>query len=142
MRKQANPYIPLNESDLHPHRSDPAYLALDELNGFVREVLTAQRRPHDLGELQGPLAELAEELVELASGGMTLRAYRRRCDAALRACREAKSSLPQLVKAQAMSAAQSLEIARQLDEIIARVTKQWIAVQPEEPDDEAASQNH
>ena len=144
MRKTNSPYVPLDVSQLFPHRVNPAFVAVDELHEFIASVLESQKpeKEHDLDPLQEPLAELSEEIVELSSGGMSLRGWRRRYDAALRLCNKARLSLPPLLMAQAMSAAQAVKIGTGIDAIETELETQWIALQPPELDheDEAAAE--
>lgn len=134
MRKTNNPYVPLDVSQLFPHRANPAFIAVDELHAFIASVLESQEKEHDLDPLQEPLAELSEEIIELSSGGMTLRSWRRRYEAAMRLCTKAKLSIPSLLTAQAMSGAQAVKIGSGIDAIERLLETQWIALQPPELD--------
>jgi hypothetical protein len=144
MRKANNPYIPLDLSRLFPHRASPVYAAVAELHEFIAGVIDAQAKgqENDLDPLQEPLAELSEQIVELTSGGMSLRRWRRRYEAALRVCNKARLALPALMTAQAMSLAQAQKIRAGIATIENLLESQWRAMQLPEPDheDEAAAE--
>jgi hypothetical protein len=144
MRKTNNPYVPLDMSELFPHRTNPAFVAVDDLHAFIGSVLESQDKAHqnDLDALQEPLAELSEEIIELSSGGMSLRSWRRRYEAALRLCDKARLAISSLTTAQALSGEQAATIVAGIDAIQQALDKQWIALQPPELDheDEAAAE--
>jgi hypothetical protein len=95
---------------------------------------------HELDALQEPIADLSLEIIELSGGGMSLVGWRRRYDNAMAMCQLAKNALPPLVRANAMSAAQSLAIARGIDDIAAELTNHLLALQPPEHDHEAQAE--
>lgn len=127
MDNNNTPRLPHDLARLFPHRVDPAFLALDELHGYIVAVIAEQSVENELDELQEPLAELSEEIIEIASGDISLDRWRKHFNAALLLCRRAKESLPSLVRVSAMSAAQSLKIAAGIDLIIERLTTHWLS---------------
>jgi hypothetical protein len=144
MRKTNNPYIPLDTTELFPYRTNPAFLAVEELHASIFSVIQAQDKDHedDLDVLQEPLAELSEEIIELSSGGMSLRAWGRRYESAQRLCSRARGAVASLLTAQVISAAQAAKLVAGIDTINNRLDEHWNALQPHEPDheDEAAAE--
>jgi hypothetical protein len=138
MRKTNNPYIPLDVSQLFPHRDYAPFIAVDELQSFIGGMIQSQTKEHHLDALQEPLAELSEEIIELSSGGMSLRTWRRRYESARRLCNKARLSIPSLLGEKALSAGQASWIVESIDAIEKLLGKHWLAVQPPELDHEEA----
>ena len=140
MRKPVNHYIPLDTTDPFSHRSHPAFIASEKLQKTIARVIDAQAVPNELDELQEPLADLILEIIEISAGGMSLVGWRRRYENAMKMCQLARHALPPLVRANAMSAAESLEIAHGIDAVAGALTDQLLALCPPEAEHEAQAE--
>jgi hypothetical protein len=120
--------VPFNMTELFPHRSLPAFRAFEDLQRIIIDAIASQpsTQQHDLDELQEPLAEVAECIIEIASGGMSLRAWYERFELALRSCLLAKASLAGLVLLRALTDEQAGQIRRGIERISDLLARYWM----------------
>ena len=107
---------------LFPHREFPPHVALDRVRALIEQVLRRHPvPPPGFAALLTPLVDIGLRLESAAAGTLTLSRWYRRIAVSVRRCHQAKLQLAALVRAGAMTAAESQAIAVAVDTMIDRL---------------------
>jgi len=129
--------VPPVVEQLFPQRHFQPYVALDQVNQMVGDVLARRRAsPPNLERLQSLLSDVGKRLVSAAQGGLPVHRWYRRIAVSVRLCHQAQTCLSDYAGTDAMTAAEAASIRAGLDVVIARLNDALACL--ELPDDERA----
>jgi hypothetical protein len=130
--------VPPAHEGLFPQRDFPPYVALDRVRRSIDSVLARQcTQPPDLDRLQARVSAIAQRLVSLAQGHLRLFRWYRRIAVSVQMCQRARSTLPDYVRAGAMSDAEAAAIDRGLADVVERLRDEL--ARPELPEEARAT---
>jgi hypothetical protein len=100
--------VPPIRDQLFPHREFPPFIALESVNRRLQDVVhRARDNPLDLDRLQAILIDVAERLVEVAQGNLSLSRWYRRLAVSMRLCHEAKQVIVAYARVEILTAAEA-----------------------------------